>query len=73
MLENVEEFKGKQVTAEDETRWESCLKLHDISQCKDQLNEYLERFIVKEAMAIVDACGEHNAFDAWRQFAERGF
>ena len=33
----------------------------------------MESFTSKDAKAIVDACGEHNALDAWRQLAERGF
>ena len=44
-----------------------------MEQFKDQLNEYLESFTAKDAKAIVVACGEHNALDAWRQLAERGF
>ena len=45
----------------------------DTGQWKDQFNEYLGSFTIKEARATVDSCGDHNAFDAWRQLAERGF
>ena len=71
-LEKVQEFKGKPVAAEDEKRWEWILGFHDISQGR-QLNEYSESFTIKDARATVDLCGDHNAFDAWRQLAERGF
>ena len=47
--------------------------LYNLDQLKDPLNEYLESFTSKDAKAIVDACGEHNALDAWRQLAEHGF
>ena len=49
------------------------MNVYNLDQFKDQLNEYLESFTSKDAKAIVDACGEHNALDAWRQLAERGF
>ena len=54
-------------------QWAWSLRVGDLSQFNDQLNEYLESFTSNEAKAIVDACGEHNALDAWRQLAERGF
>ena len=44
-----------------------------MAQFKDHLIQYLEAFTSKDAKSIVDACGERNALDAWRQLAERGF
>ena len=73
LLEKIQELKGKPVTEEHEKQWARTLGIFDIEQFKDQLNEYLESFTAKEAKAIVVACGEHNALDAWRQLAERGF
>ena len=58
---------------EDERRWAGALGIFNLLEFKDQLNEYLESFTAKEARAMVVACGEHNALDAWRQLAERGF
>ena len=57
--------------ADDEKRWAWQLGLGGIVQVKDQLNEYLESYTKGTARAIVDACGELNAFDAWRQLTER--
>ena len=55
-----------------ERHWEWELKLGDIRQFKDQLNEFLESYTKDLAKGIVDACGELNALDAWRLLAERG-
>ena len=55
---------------EDERRWAGALGIFNLLEFKDQLNEYIESFTAKEARAIVVACGEHNAFHAWRQLAE---
>ena len=73
LLEKIQGLKGKPVTTEDEKKWAWDLKAYDFTQFKDQLNEYLESFTSKDARGIVIACGEHNALDAWRQLAERGF
>ena len=72
MLENVQELRGKPVTLEHERHWEWELKLGDIRQYKDQLNEFLESYTKGLARSLVDACGELNALDAWRLLAERG-
>ena len=69
----MQELKAKPVIAEDENRWGLSLGLQYIGQWKDQFDEYLEAFTIKEARATVDSCGDHGAFDAWRQLAERGF
>ena len=44
----------------------------NFSQFKNQLNEYFESYTHGIARGIVDGCGEPNALDAWRQFADRG-
>ena len=72
LLQKIEELKGKLVAPEDETYWASSLNLGDITQFKDQLIEYFEAFTKDVARGIVEACGEHNALDAWKQLAERG-
>ena len=72
-LEKIQDLKGKPVTAEDEKKWARDMNLYNLDQLKDPLNEYLESFTSKDAKAIVDACGEHNALDACRQLPERGF
>ena len=58
--------------AEDEKWWAWELNLGDIRQYKDFLNEYLLSFTDGTAREIVNACGELNALDAWRQLTERG-
>ena len=73
LLEKVQELKGRPVTEQDETQWAHTLSIRNMWEFKDQLNEYLEAFTDKDAKGIVIACGEHNALDAWRQLAERGF
>ena len=73
LLERIQSLNGKPVTAEDEKKWAWDLNVYDLEQFKDILNEYLESFTSKDARSIVVACGEHNALDAWRQLAERGF
>ena len=60
-------------TDEDEKKWAWELYIYDIEEFKDQLTQYLEGFTTSDAKGIVEACGEHNALDAWRQMAERGF
>ena len=73
LLKKIQELKGRPVTKEDEKQWAWILNIRSMEQFKDQLNEYLESFTTKEAKATVIACGEHNALDAWRKLAERGF
>ena len=61
------------MTNEDEKKWAWELYIYDIEEFKDQLTQYLEGFTTSDARGIVVGCGEHNALDAWRQMAERGF
>ena len=58
--------------AEDEKWWAWELNLGDIRQYKDFQNECLLSFTDGTARQIVNACGELNALDAWRQLTERG-
>ena len=69
----MQELKGKPVAEEYEKKWAGELSIYDMAQFKDHLIQYLEAFTSKDAKSIVDACGERNALDAWRQLAERGF
>ena len=46
--------------------------LGGISKFKEQLNELLMQYTKDSAKHTVDACGDHNALDAWRILAERG-
>ena len=73
LLEKVQELKGKPVTEEDEKKWAGELGIYNMAQFKHHLIQYLEAFTDKDAKGIVNACGERNALDAWRQLAERGF
>ena len=72
LLERVQELRGKPVTPEHERQWEWEMGLGGISKFKEQLNELLMQFTKDTAKHTVDACGDHNALDAWRILAERG-
>ena len=39
---------------------------------KEQLNEYLENYTTGSSKALVEACGDLKALDAWRQLADKG-
>ena len=73
LLEKIQELKGRPVTEQDEKQWAWALSIRNMEEFKDQLNEYPEAFTDGIAKGVVIACGEHNALDAWRQMAERGF
>ena len=71
-LEKVQDLRGKPVTPAHERQWEWELGFGDISRFKEQLNELLMCYTKDSARLVVDACGDHNALDAWRMLAERG-
>ena len=72
LLEKVQDLRGKPVTPAHERQWEWELGFGDISRFKEQLNEFLMCYTKDSARLVVDACGDHNALDAWRILAERG-
>ena len=65
-------MRGRPVTADEEERWIWQFGFGKIAQFKDHMNEYLEAHTKGTARHLVDACGELNAIDAWRQVTERG-
>ena len=71
LLEKIQGLRGRPVTASDEDWWSWQLNLGDIGPYKDYLNEYMLSFTDGTAWQIVNACGETNALDAWRQLTER--
>ena len=73
LLKQVEAFKGRPITSQDEADWQNSLGIGNIADWKAQLEAYLSSYTKGRAREIVRNAGTSGALDAWRILADKGY